>query len=564
VDSSDPAYADLVSSTGVELISPLAGRIQVGEGAGGRAIAENRLVVMNDYANDVHALESFAKDSLRAAMAAPVHEDGEVVGSLVVASHSQGRRYSATEQELLLSFADHASLALTNAKNAESLRRALEDARHDAMHDVLTTLPNRALLRDRLDQASHRAVRHGSQIALLFLDLDGFKDINDSLGHDAGDELLVAVAHRLDDCLRDADTIARLGGDEFAVVVEDVADIRDVQEIADRLLSALAQPVSIHGRDVAISASIGIAVSGAERPDPRALLQNADLAMYEAKRSGGACSVRFEGAMQEHVLDRLDIEHDLRQAIAKEQLAVHYQPIWDLQTGAAVGAEALVRWQHPVRGAISPAEFIPIAESSRLIATLGEWVLRQACAQATQWPQNVTVSVNLSPRQMEPELPRLVAAVLQDTGLAPQRLTLEVTEGMAMTDSPQTMDVIQQLHRMGVHLAIDDFGTGYSSLGRLRDLPVDQIKIDRTFVADLDTRADGAIVISAIVALCAGAGLIAVAEGVETYDQLRQLQALGCDRAQGFLLARPAPADLAAELLVGDVSSFLEQREHSA
>jgi len=561
VNPGDPATADLVCASGVDPQSTLAARIAVGEGAGGLAIAENRLVVINDYSENPRALTSFAERGLQAAMAAPVHENGLVVGSITVASYEPGRRYSSAEREMLLSFADHASLAITDARIAENLRQALSDARHDAMHDVLTGLPNRALLRDRLSQAWARAARHQSMIALLFLDLDGFKHVNDSLGHDVGDQMLVAVGARLSCDLRDCDTVARLGGDEFAVLVEDIQSADEVSEVADRLLELLTDPIDIDGRQVSVTASIGIALSTGDDPDSQALLRNADLAMYAAKRTGGGCAVTYEPDMHRDTVGRMDLEQALRHAIGNDELLLHYQPIHDLPTGRIVSLEALVRWEHPTRGLVSPAEFIPVAESSGLIIGIGDWVLRQACTQAAQWPQSIQIAVNVSPLQINRTLVDTVRAVLAETGLSPQRLKLEVTEGTAMADSPDIQQVIADLHDLGINFAIDDFGTGHSSLARLRRLPIDQIKIDRSFVADLDN-ADGIVLVRAIVALARGAGLVAVAEGVETETQLQQLRDLGCDQVQGFLLARPTTAQTITHML--DARPLPQQRRDSA
>jgi diguanylate cyclase (GGDEF)-like protein len=554
VCADDPSYAEFICSSGVESGAGLDGRILVGEGAGGRAIAEDRLVVMNAYAGEPKALQQFVRAGLCAAMAAPVREDGVTIGSIVVASDSPTRLYSEAEQEMLQSFADHVSIALTDARTVDSLRQALTDARHDAMHDVLTSLPNRALLRDRLSRAFLRSERHGTAVALVFLDLDGFKHVNDSLGHDAGDQLLVEVGMRFLSVVRETDTVARLGGDEFAVLVEDVANLSDVTDVADRLLEALTEPVSLAQRDVSVNASIGIAISSAKAKDSRTLLRNADVAMYEAKRSGGGRYVYFAEDMHQQTVRRLTIEQELRDAIARDELELHYQPIVEIETGRVVSLEALVRWRHPQKGLIAPIEFIPVAESSRLIKTLGAWVLRTACREAAGWSGDVGVAVNVSPRQVDARLLPLVQEVLTESGLPAERLKLEVTEGVAMAESAETAAVMKELHAAGVRLAIDDFGTGYSSLSRLRALPVDVLKIDRSFVADLP---NGLALLSAIVGLCRGSGLTAVAEGVETAEQLDVLRRLGCARGQGYLFGRPAPAKEVPQMLAQSAKAAL-------
>jgi diguanylate cyclase (GGDEF)-like protein len=549
IDPLDPAYAVILCGVEIDATSVLGQRSKVGQGAGGRAISEQRLVVIHDYQDSADALPIWVESSTQAAMAAPVHENGIVVGSLVVGSTVPGRRYSEAEQAILLSFADHVSLALTDAMTTQSLHHALEAARHDAMHDELTRLPNRALLRDRLEQAWVRGCRTGSPIALLFLDFDDFKDINDSLGHDAGDRLLVSLADRLAGSLRPGDTIARLGGDEFAVLVENLNDSSTAEGLAERLLDVLLEPVVVNGRDVTMRGSIGIAVSEFTEPDSQSLLYSADLAMYEAKRRGGGRYVQYRPDMHLDTLVRLDTEHALKLAIGTDQLVLHYQPIEELPSGRIIGAEALVRWQHPVRGLLGPMEFVPIAETSGLIIGLGEWVLRTACTEATRWPSDLELAVNLSPRQLEPELPQTVRDILAETGLSADRLVLEVTEATAMADAPETQRIIEELHAMGVHFSIDDFGTGHSSIARLRTLPVDQLKIDKSFVSSLDAESGNDVFVSAIVALAHGSGLVAVAEGVETAGQRRRLVALGCDRAQGYLFSRPVEAHVIAAML---------------
>jgi diguanylate cyclase (GGDEF)-like protein len=550
IDPLDPEWAVVLCGVEATPGTMLPGqRSRVGQGAGGRAISEQRLVVIHDYTQAADALPIWVEARTQAAMAAPVHEDGVVVGSLVVGSVVPGRRYSEAEQSILLSFADHVSLALTDAMTTESLHRALEAARHDAMHDELTRLPNRALLRDRLEQAWVRGCRTGSPIALLFLDFDDFKDINDSLGHDAGDRLLVSLADRLAGSLRPGDTIARLGGDEFAVLIENLADAATAEGLAARLLEVLLEPVVVNGRDVTMRGSIGIAVSEFTEPDSQSLLYSADLAMYEAKRRGGGRYVRYRPDMHLDTLVRLDTEQALKLAISAGELVLHYQPIEELPSGRIIGAEALVRWQHPVRGLIPPMEFVPIAEASGLIIRLGEWVLRTACTEATRWPDDIEIAVNLSPRQLEPELPQIVREILAETGLHSDRLVLEVTEATAMADAPETQRIIEELHAMGVHFSIDDFGTGHSSIARLRTLPVDQLKIDKSFVSTLDDDSGADVFISAIVALAHGSGLVAVAEGVETAGQRCRLVSLGCDRAQGYLFSRPVEPHVIAAML---------------
>ena len=539
--------AVIVASDGHDPDSPIATRIGLDTGISGQSIAEQRLVVAHDYQSDERSHETTRAYGIMAGMSMPVREYGVVVGCLTVGSREPGRRFSEAEQETLVSFAAHASLAISEARTADSLRQALHDAQHDALHDPLTGLPNRALLRTRLDQVAKARRQGDATVALLFLDLDNFKHINDSLGHDVGDALLIAVAQRLANEIRPSDTIARLGGDEFAVLVEGLNADTDVRHVADRLQAALSTPVSLDDRDLDVGASIGIAVWNGH-DDIHALLRNADLAMYEAKRAGGGRYTQFHQEMHSRTLLRLNLEHDLRRAIADDQIRVHYQPIVDLATGRITSIEALARWEHPERGPVSPAEFIPVAEATQLINALSEAVVRQACAEAQSWPEDIRLTVNLSPSQIGPELPRRMTRLVTDSGLRPDRVTVEVTEGVAMMDSLETTFVFTQLNEIGFRVAIDDFGTGYSSLARLRQLPVDTLKIDRSFVTDLDTN-EGLAIIGAIFALSRAAQLTTIAEGVETDEQLSALRMLGCDQVQGYLLARPMTAERLRELL---------------
>src|SRR4051794_31057338 len=381
VEPHNPGQMVLAAASGVpnDLMEAIR-RGPVGQGVGGQAIAENRLVVEESYANWEGGLEAYRDRGLRAAMAAPVHENGVPVGSLTVASFRPNRMYSQTEQDVLAAFAEHASLALTDARN-------FEDAMHQAFHDSLTGLPNRALFLDRLELARARARRSGSPIAVLFMDLDSFKNVNDSLGHAAGDELLVLVAGRLRRWLRPSDTAARFGGDEFAVLLEDLEHPSAAPRVADRILDSLREPFAIQGQEVRVGASIGIATSAMPGSDD--LLRNADLAMYRAKGLGKGRHAMFEPGMHVAVLERLELEVDLQRALERGEMVLHYQPIVELASGHIVGVEALVRWRHPVRGLIQPNDFIPMAEETGQIHRLGEWVLEQAVRDARAWNDGV-------------------------------------------------------------------------------------------------------------------------------------------------------------------------------
>jgi diguanylate cyclase (GGDEF)-like protein len=384
---------------------------------------------------------------------------------------------------------------------------------------------------------------------VLFVDLDNFKTVNDSLGHTVGDQLLVAVTARLKGCLREADTAARMGGDEFAVLLEDLDDKDGATLIAERMIEALRRPFCIVGKEVFIGASIGVAFdSPGARTDQ--LLRNADLAMYTAKMRGrGRCQV-FEPAMHTAAVERLEVEADLRRACERDEFVVHYQPIVDVRSGWISGVEALVRWEHPTRGLLAPVAFIPLAEETGLIQEIGRKVLREACAQVRQWQleldvvPRLNVSVNLSPRQLgDPNLLADVASALSMSGLAAESLTLEITESAMMHDTDTAIARLKELKALGVSLAVDDFGTGYSSLSYLQRFPIDSLKIDRSFVSGIDGDAEQSALARAIVRLAQTLQLHAVAEGVETESQLDRLRELGCKYAQGFFLALPQDAD---------------------
>ena len=443
---------------------------------------------------------------------------------------------------------------LSSALNhlAGQVEERVVQLQHLAAHDALTGLPNRAWLEQRL--VAHRGPAVGVR-GVLFLDLDDFKDVNDSLGHAAGDELLVTVSRRLASELRAADSVVRLGGDEFAVLVEGAGDAAALMDLALRLQDAVQEPVPLQGRLVRVSASIGIAWSAGARIGPE-LLRDADAAMYAAKTAGKARIATFEAGMHAALLRRLELVEDLHRAVDAGELAVHFQPIVDLASGRAVAVEALLRWQHPRLGAIPPVTFIPLAEESGAIVAMGEWVLRRACEQVRAWQQQVAgagalrLHVNVSVRQLlASDFAQTVVRALQDSGLDPSDLVLEITESI-FADGPDVPRLLHELRRLGVSLAVDDFGTGYSSLSYLQDLPVDGIKIDRAFVSRLAAGNRNALVES-VVAMAAALGAEAVAEGIETVEQLEVLQGLGCVLGQGFLMARPADASAVTELLLG-------------
>jgi diguanylate cyclase (GGDEF)-like protein/PAS domain S-box-containing protein len=433
-------------------------------------------------------------------------------------------------------------------------RKALEDElTHRALHDGLTRLANRALFLDRVEQALAQARRFGQFPSVLFVDLDDFKDVNDGLGHDAGDRLLVTVSERLESSVRAADTVARLGGDEFAVLLDSGDGELDAVAAVKRIQSALGQPFSVSGREMIPRASIGVA--GASKDDEAdGLIRNADIAMYRAKAAGGNRFAVFEPRMHEEMVEQMRLRGDLEGALANREFALHYQPLTDLSTGRTIGFEALLRWQHKEKGLIPPAIFIPIAEESGLIVDIGRWVLREACAQAKRWQVHgpLAVGVNLSGKQLGlPTLVDDVTAALADSGLEAGLLTLEITESVLMVDADSAIQRLTELKRLGVRLAIDDFGTGFSSLAYLKDFPVDAVKIDKVFIDEVAHEGERTKMTRGILDLCRLLGLRTVAEGIESLPQLDRLKALHCDLGQGYLLARPLPA-LEAELFLVD------------
>lgn len=433
-------------------------------------------------------------------------------------------------------------------------RRAEQQVETLSFYDNLTGLPNLDLLRDRTSKALSTLSRDAQQVALLYMDIDGFKDVNDSLGHACGDTLIRELGSRLQGLLRSSDTLCRATGDEFVILMPDVENAESVGLLAERILHGLQRPLLLHGHLQTISLSLGAAVAPHDGQDCETLLRNAETAMYQAKQDGRQTWRFFDSTMNQQALARLQLLNDLRQAIAQHQLQLYYQPQIDLASGRLSGVEALVRWQHPVRGMISPAEFIPAAEESRLIIPLGEWVLRQACAQAASWQRQglalPQVAVNISAIQLQHgHLEESVLQALADSHLPASLLELEITESSLVDKTEQVIDSLKRLKAMGVNLSIDDFGTGYSSLAYLQTLAVDKLKIDQSFVRDLTLNQDNRAIVSAIVQMAHTLGLACIAEGVESQDIAAALHRLGCQQAQGYLYARPLPADELQTLL---------------
>ncbi len=443
------------------------------------------------------------------------------------------------------------------AAEQKALRKSEELFRYQALHDPLTNLPNRLLFMDRLRHALDRTRRRTEKIAVLFLDLDSFKVVNDGLGHKAGDQLLLSVGKRLRECLRSEDTLARLGGDEFTILLEDVADAGEATKLAEHIAERLEAPFELEGREVFIKASIGIVSSSALDGDgnPDDLLRDADTAMYEAKKKGTAGYEVFHPDLGSRAMWRLKLEGDMHRAVKQGEFRVYYQPLVDLATNRISEVEALVRWEHPERGLLAPGEFLPLAEETGLILPIGRFVLKEAARQVCEWqglhPSEplLMVSVNLSARQFRhPDLVGDISRTLEETGLDPRTLKLEITESIAVDDLESTIDTLRELKGMGIKLAIDDFGTGYSSLSYLKRFPIDVLKVARPFVDGLGHDPEDTAVVRATVAFAKAFNLHVTGEGIETAEQLAQLRALGCDSGQGYYFAKPLPSDAASTL----------------
>ena len=446
---------------------------------------------------------------------------------------------------------------LAAVQDLTELRRSEEKIAFQAYHDALTGLPNRRLLKDRISVALPHARRRGQGLALLFIDLDDFKTVNDSLGHSTGDRLLQAVARRLTSIMRDEDTVARHGGDEFVALLQDISGPSDAVYFAERILKALAVPHEIEGREVILQGSIGITLFPEDGTDPEVLISNADIAMYRAKDLGRGSYKLFTPAMNVQVRERMELELSLRAGLQNEEFVVYYQPILPAAGGTPVAVEALIRWHRPGRGLVMPSEFIPLAEETGLIVPIGEWVLRAACRDCLRWrrqgAKELVVSVNLSPRQFrDKDLVATVSHTLHETGLPADGLSLELTEGAVMHDVESAIATMHEIDGLGVALSMDDFGRGYSSLYHLKRFPIRTLKIDQGFVGDLVNRPEDASIVLAIISMGRSLNLSVVAEGVETPEQLEFLRVHECDRMQGFMLGRPVPFDELSHQIKGE------------
>ena len=471
--------------------------------------------------------------------------------------HADGRwvQVEATSKNLL--YDPNIGGIVVNYRDITERKTFEERLKHQAFHDTLTELPNRALFMNRLEHALIRTERREKAAAVLFLDLDNFKLVNDSLGHEMGDRLLVSVAQRLLGCLRAEDTAARFGGDEFTILLEDVSDARDAVRVAEQIMRALSAPFIVETHEVFVTTSIGIALGTSSQERPTDMLRNADVALYRAKFSGRAAYEVFDPFMNIAALSRLDLEADLRRAVERGEFAVHYQPQLELSSGRIAGWEALVRWMHPERGLMSPAAFLPAAEEIGLIVQIGSLVLEEACLQVTEWQEQhptetpLKMSVNISARQLQrpDELVEEVIRIFEQTELAPGSLVLEITESMLMGYAEQNVDVLSRLKDLSVGIAVDDFGTGYSNLAYLKRFPVDMLKVDKSFVNGLGENPDATAIVETVVSLARAMGMQTVAEGIETTRQADLLRALGCELGQGYYFSEPLPAHEAIALL---------------
>ena len=446
-----------------------------------------------------------------------------------------------------------ATVILLARREIRERRQAEEVVKFAATHDPLTGLPNRLLLADRVNRVVVQSRRQGRSAALLFIDLDRFKNINDALGHEAGDRLLQNVADRLVRCVRRSDTVARHGGDEFVVLLEGFQDPRDLTQVAEKILAEVAGPMTIYGKEFQITASVGISTFPADGEDLRALLKNADVAMYRAKQQGNAYQLYAE-QMDSHSVERLELETALRQALERDELRLHYQPKVEARTGRVTGIECLLRWQHPELGIVLPDQLVPLAEETGLIVPIGKWALRAACRQARAWVDQglppLRIAVNLSARQfMSPTLLNDVMTTIAETRMSARLIEFEVTESVMMREPEEAVKLLRSLKAIGVRVTIDDFGTGYSSLAYLKRLPIDCVKIDASFVRGIPVDASDVAITETVIAMSRSLGLRVVAEGVETRDQMRFLEQRGCDEMQGFYFSRPLTADQLAAYL---------------
>jgi len=558
----DSEYLDVVAAAGPTASSARQATISTsaarpeGRGLCGSAIRSQQACIINDYLGDPRAAAfhgTARNDGTNSGASFPLWVHGQIVGVMSFMSREKDT-FTPEFAELLQRLVDNVSFALENFDRADEKTKADERIEYLASHDSLTNLPNREMFNGMLRRAIDGAARYQRRFALLFIDLDRFKVINDSLGHDAGDMLLVEIGGRLRRALRSTDVVARLGGDEFVVILEETAERHEVEHIAGELLSVLSQPLQLSGHECQTTASIGIAIYPFDGTDLQTLTKNADMAMYLAKEDGKNGFRFFTKEIKTQSIERLTLESALRRALERDQFSLHYQPKIDMASGQITGVEALLRWNHPDLGTVSPGQFIPLAEETGLIVPIGRWVLEEACAQNMAWQRRglrpVTMAVNLSPRQFaDPHLLHDVDEALLASGMSPVLLQLEVTESMVMRNVSRAIRLLDAIQGRGIRLAIDDFGTGYSSMSLMKQFPIDTIKIDRSFVRDLPVDSEDQAIAQAIISMGKALGMTVIAEGVETVEQETFLRNHACDEMQGFLFSEPLPARQMADLL---------------
>ncbi len=577
LEGPDQGEADdlvMVVRVGIGVFTGFEGyRLPRDTGVGWTVVNTGGPVVVDDYAEYPGRAPDLQTDRFGAVCAVPLTSGDEVLGCIGLASGDASRPFSEREVQALARYGQLASVALDNARLLERAQTEVRHRAHIALHDQVTGLPNRTLLLNRLSEELDATGREdgprraavSSRIALILLDLDRFKVVNESLGHAAGDLLLAETGRRLVAAARSTDTVARLGSDEFGILLGTVRSVREAERVATRIQAALAEPFDLEGVDVMVGASMGIAVGLPEDAHPVDLVREAEIALHRAKSDPVRKIIVFNPEMRIQTIERADLEHDLRRAIERSELRLHYQPLVDLHTGHVLGVEALLRWEHPERGLVAPLSFIPLAEETGLIHPIGRWVLETASHQLRDWQRrlpaaaHLQMSVNLSARQFaEADLIGTIAAILDHAGLRPEDLELEITESVVMDQTEASIERLRGLRALGVHLVLDDFGTGYSSLAYLRRLPLDTIKVDRSFVMGLGSDPADLPIVQAVIALAHGLGIDVVAEGIETTTQLESLRRLACDRGQGYLFSRPLPtAAMEALLSGGDVSGLV-------
>ncbi|MFA5890732.1 MAG: EAL domain-containing protein [Actinomycetota bacterium] len=556
------ATSTYVRADGGDVVTEPA-RPDPGEGVWARVASEAQAVLIPRPIKNERLREHFESQGIRDAMVAPLYVANKVAGTIMVRNRlGDVGTFDHEDLKLFETFANHASAMVHNGELVDRLKIQAEQNQHQALHDALTGLPNRTLLRDRTRQAVLAAARAGDQVAIMMIDLDRFKEVNDTLGHHNGDLLLQEMARRLRGSLREGDTVARLGGDEFAVVLPRLSDTVDALRVAEAVRATLEQPIVLQEVTITVGASIGIALYPEHGEDSDTLMQRADVAMYFAKGEQAGAQI-YAPERDPYSPARLALVGELRHAIESDELMLFFQPKADIDSGVVTGVEALVRWNHPRRGLVSPDDFIPLAEQTGLIGPLTYWVLDAALRQSAKWSaagRHLSVAVNLSARTLlDQGLPDQIARRLRDAGVHPSSLTLEVTETNIMTDPARSIGTLSRLSSMGIAISIDDFGTGYSSLSYLQRLPVDEIKIDRSFVMGMTADEDDAVIVRSIIDLGRTLGLRVVAEGVETELAWNRLSALGCDVAQGYLLSKP----LAAEHIAAVLDQTWPARVHS-